>query len=152
MRFNTKEDIEAPIEFVFAQVADVDAHERSAMRRGIEARRQGALVAKGTKWHVKFDFRGKPRTADIELTIFDQPTLVEFNFESGGVAGVSRMELVPLSPNRTRMMVQIDLTPKTLAARLLVQSLKLAKANITKKFKTRVADLCEDIEKRHVTA
>ena len=56
------------------------------------------------------------------------------------------MELLALSRNRTRLSVTIDLTPKSLSARLLLQSLKLAKNNLTRKFKLRVSEFAEVIE------
>jgi hypothetical protein len=62
---------------------------------------------------------------------------------------VSKVELVPLSPTRTRLMVETVLSPKTLAARLLVQSLKLAKSSLTQRYKSRIAALSEEIEESY---
>ena len=59
------------------------------------------------------------------------------------------MQLTPLSPKRTRLGVEVDLKPKTLSARLLVQSLKLAKSNLTKRFKLKVADYAKTMETRY---
>jgi len=59
---------------------------------------------------------------------------------------MSTIELVALSLNRTRISIEIDLTPQGLSARLLLQSLKLAKTNLSRKFKLRVAEFAEDVE------
>ncbi len=54
-----------------------------------------------------------------------------------------------LSRSRTRIMVALELKPQNLSARLLVQSLKLAKNSLTKKFKKRVGDYAKDMEDRY---
>ncbi|MDG1354009.1 MAG: hypothetical protein P8P70_12775 [Sulfitobacter sp.] len=59
------------------------------------------------------------------------------------------IELVALSKSRTRLMVSFDIKPLNLSARLLVQSLKLAKTSLTKKFKLRVAEFAKTLEDRH---
>ena len=58
-------------------------------------------------------------------------------------------DLIALSQSRTRVMVTITVKAKTLTSRLLVQSLKLAKTKLTKRFKARVLDYAEDIEDRY---
>jgi hypothetical protein len=58
--------------------------------------------------------------------------------------------LVPLSPNRTRVNLVLKMSPKTLSARLLVQSFKLARSSINKRFKARMAQYAREIENRVV--
>lgn len=148
MRFSTKEDIEAPIAHVYERVTDFRMFERSILRRGIDLRRNddSETFGVGTAWDVNFRYRGKERSAHIEMTRLDAPAHMAAKFESGGIDGQTTLELVPLSPSRTRMMLVVDLSPRTLAARLLLQSLKLAKGNLTHRFKSKVADVAEDIE------
>ena len=59
------------------------------------------------------------------------------------------LDLVALSQQRTRMAIVLNLKPKTLSARLLIQSMKLAKANLTKRFKLKVAAYAKSLEDRH---
>lgn len=148
MRFTTREEIEAPIDHVFGRLSDFAHLERMIMRRGVEVSRDnpGAPVEVGTRWTIGFKFRGKPRSAEIVLAKIQPPIGHLITFESGGIGGESQIELTPLSPTRTRLMVRLELTPQTLAARLLLQSIKLAKTNLNQRFKTRIADLAEDIE------
>ena len=46
------------------------------------------------------------------------------------------------------MAVALDMKPLNLSARLLIQSLKLAKSSLTKKFKDRVADYAKNLGER----
>ena len=151
MQFASKEDIEAPIEEVFDMLCEFESFERSAIRRGVEVRRVSDSVTPraGLEWRAKFDLRGKPRELDLQLAEFDRPNAMKFDAKSGGLDSVMAIDLVSLSPRRTRISVAIDLKPRTLSARLLVQSLKLAKANLTKRFKLKVAEYAKSLEDRH---
>ncbi|MDF1717797.1 MAG: SRPBCC family protein [Antarcticimicrobium sp.] len=148
MQFSSKEDIDAPIEEVFAAVSDFDGFERSAIRRGIEVRREdeAAAVAPGMAWDAAFDLRGKRRNLRLVLARLAAPEEMQVESESTGLTGVMTVELVALSPQRTRMAIVLNLAPKTLSARLFLQSLKLAKTSLTKRFKLKVAEFAKSIE------
>lgn len=146
MKFSTKEDIEAPLDHVFQHVCDFAGFERALVVRGAEISRVLDPVQAGTTWNAGFQFRGKKRTAEAKLSWIDPERGYEIGFESGGITGNSVLELVPLAPSRTRLMVELNLSPKTLAARLLLQSVRLSKNNLTHRFKTRIAHFAEDVE------
>ncbi|TDE36255.1 SRPBCC family protein [Antarcticimicrobium sediminis] len=150
MQFSSKEDIDAPIEAVFAAISDFEMFERSVIRRGIEVERvdDTAAVAPGLAWNAAFDLRGKRRKLHLTLSRFESPEGVEFESESAGLTGLMSVDLVALSPRRTRMAITLNLAPKTLSARLFLQSLKLAKGNLTKRFKLKVADFAKSVEDR----
>jgi hypothetical protein len=150
MKFSTREDIEAPIDYVFAQVSDFAAFERRAMRQGAEvARRDGGAIVQGAVWDIGFQFRGRDRKVAATLTQLDGPNAMSINSASDGLNAATEVELVALSQSRTRVLVSFDLRAKTLTARLLLQSLKLAKTKMTKRFNARVLDFAEDIEDRY---
>lgn len=150
MKFSTREDIEAPVDYVFAQVSDFAAFERRAMRQGADVtRREDGPIAQGAIWDVSFQFRGRDRRVLAELTQLDVPTLLSIDSASDGLNAVTQVELIALSQTRTRVLVSFDLRAKTLTARLLLQSLKLAKTKMTKRFNARVLDYAEDIEDRY---
>ena len=52
MKFSTREDIEAPIEHVWAQISNFDAFERQALRRGAEIARSDSQGAPGLTWRA----------------------------------------------------------------------------------------------------
>jgi len=151
MKFTSKEDIEAPIEQVFSMLSEFETFERSAIRRGVEVIRTDTnpSPAVGFAWNAKFELRGKLRDLNINLVTYDHPTAMCFESDSQGLDGVVTVDLMALSPRRTRMSVSVDLSPKTLSARLLVQSLKLAKSNLNKRFKLKVAKYAKNMEDRH---
>ena len=151
MKFTAKEDIDAPIDAVFRMVSDFDTFERSAMRRGAEVQRVDQLSRKavGMEWEATFQMRGKRRQMRLRLGEYEPDTRVGAELRSPGFTGVFVVDLLSLSRTRTRMSVELDVKPLTLPARLLVQSLRLAKSNLTKRFKLRVAEYSKDMEERH---
>jgi len=151
MKYSTREDIEAPIEVVFAALSDFETFERSAMRRGAEVVRREARHGRETVpgWEIAFPFRGKRRELTAALVEFEGPTRLRLDSESSGLNGQLAIDLVALSRNRTRLGVQLELRPRTLSARLMLQSLKLAKANLTRRFRLRVANFATSVEDAH---
>lgn len=149
MKFSTKEDIEAPIDQVFQMVTDFDNLERQAMRRGADIRRtDDGPKGEGMSWRAAFQFRGKMRDVDIKITRFEAPHVVVADSTSGGLDARCVVELVALSRRRTRMSFDMELIPNTLSSRLLVQSLKLARGRMTKRFHLRMAEYAKDLEDR----
>lgn len=151
MQFTSKENIEVPIDQVFEMLTEFDRHERSAMRRGAEVTRTDKLTEPGVgaRWDVNFDFRGKPREVHLEVVEFDKPYEMTLQTEMQGFDSTINLQLVALSKTLTRLNVTADLSPKTLSARLMVQSLKLAKSNVGKRFDTRLAAHARDMEDRY---
>jgi hypothetical protein len=150
MKFSSREDIEAPIEEVFLALCDFEGFERQAMRRGAEVQRTDTLGAPGVgmSWNASFTMRGRLRKLKLELIRYDVPNEMVFAATSPNMDGLFSVELMALSRSRTRMAIALELTPLNLSARLLVQSLKLAKNSLTKRFKLRVADYAKSLEER----
>ncbi len=151
MKFSAREDVEAPINYVFEQLTDFQTFERSALRRGAEVQRVDSRKSNGVgmAWDVSFKLRGKMRDLQMELTNLDAPNGFVLSSRSPAMGGDMVVDLVPLSRNRTRMSMDIDLRPKNLSSRLLVQSLKLARSNLTSRYKLRIAGFARDLEDRY---
>ena len=150
MKFSTREDIEVPIAYAFGQVSDFASFERRALRNGADVvRRDAGSVCAGSAWDIAFEFRGRNRQVVAELASFmpHESMVVESN--SDGLLAVTAIDLVALSQTRTRILVSFDMRAKSLTARLLLQSLRLAKAKLTKRFTMRVKDYSEEIEDRY---
>lgn len=151
MKFSTKEDIEAPIDAVFDMLCEFDTFERAAMRRGAEVQRVDTLVTPGAgmQWEAAFNMRGKRREVKVEMMSLEKPSEMRLETVSPGLVGDMSFELMSLSRGRTRVLAVLEIKPKSLSARLLVQSLKLAKTSLTKKYKTRIADYARNMEDRY---
>ena len=152
MKFSTKEDIGAPINAVFEMLCDFEGFERPAMRRGAEVQRVDNLTAPdvGMMWNAVFEMRGKRRELQIEMVTFDRPNDIIIESTSPGLISQMSFELMALSRSRTRINVELEVKPLTLSARLLVQSMKLSKASLMRKYKLRVGEYAKGMEERYV--
>ncbi|MBJ6372373.1 SRPBCC family protein [Sedimentitalea arenosa] len=151
MQFSTREDIDAPIDAVFAMVSDARRFERSAIRRGADVARtrgEGAPTI-GSTWRVRFPMRGKHRNLEVVVIDCEPPNAMTFSGVSQGIDGRLTLDLIALSPHRTRMALVVNMAPKSIAARLFLQSLKLAKTTLTKRYKLRIAEFARTLERRY---
>lgn len=151
MKFVTKEDIDCPIAHVFAQAADFAGFERQALRRGANVRRtdQKPQFGLGSGWDVIFKFRGKDRQMHAVVTGWDPPNGYTVQSTSAGIQGTVLVELVALSRSRTRLSLSIELVPNTIGARIMVQSLRLARGTMQRRLDLRMADYASDIVERY---
>ncbi|MBZ0129357.1 MAG: SRPBCC family protein [Rhodobacteraceae bacterium] len=154
MIFTTKTDIAANLNAVFAQFADFEMFERYGLRSGAEITRTDDLATpgKGMIWNVRMPYRGKTRRINVELVDYDPPNSLDFCADADGFDAVIKVELVPLSGRQTRATVALDITAKTLAAKLVLQSARLTKSALNKRFRQRLNRFGKSIEERVRTA
>lgn len=148
MKLSAREDIEAPVEAVFAAVTDIAAIERQALRRGFDVTRLDGAgpVGEGSRWSVAFDYRGRRRTTTTEITRWEPGHLVLFQTRGEGVQGVGEIDLTRLARSRTRLHIAIDIRPETFRARLVLQTIKLARSELARRLKDKLAALARRIE------
>lgn len=150
MKLTAKYDIEASVGFVYQELADFDAWERMAMRRGSEVTRTDRMLrfGPGMEWQVNFTFRNKARSARIQLVESTPDSHLRIAAQSVLADLDLVIDLMDLAPTRTRIEVKSDIKPKTLAARLYIQSLRLARKKVEKTYSHRVASLAVELEDR----
>ncbi|WP_397542532.1 SRPBCC family protein [Roseovarius salis] len=151
MEFCRTVDVEAPSDFVFSQMADFNAIERAAMRRGAEVQRIDKLTrtGPGMAWDVSFEFRGKTRELRLELVEYDPPNGMSFDYRSPSLSGRMTLELVALSRNSTRVRMDVTAKAETLTGKLMLQSVKLARKTVNSRAKARMATYAAEIERRY---
>lgn len=149
MKFSKSEDVQLDQDALFAKVSNFRMFERLVIRRGVEISRVAGTPedAVGMAWDSQFDFRGKKRQARIEIIEFDAPNLVKFLAQSASMNIRFEVDLTALSAKRTRMSVTSVLEPQTLSARLLVQSMKLGRSKMNKRYAQRVRQFATELER-----
>ncbi|MBL4751633.1 MAG: SRPBCC family protein [Amylibacter sp.] len=147
MDFESKQDIKASADHVFAQLADFDFYESYAMRVGAQVERQDNFTQPqaGMRWNVKGHFRGKDRTVELTLDSYRPSDTISYICKAKSLDAVVKFDVIPLSHTETRLRAIVTVQAKGLSARIALQSAKLAKKTLDRKFDTRMRDFANKI-------
>ena len=146
MKFVAKEDVALPQQVLFDLMAEFQMFERVAIRRGVEITRSGSMASSdGLKWDCTFEFRGRDRMACVHLDEFSAPEKMAFLITNPALDNRVEITVSALSKKQSRFQVSTVLEPKTLTARLLIQSMKLARSKYNKRFQKRVAEVANEL-------
>lgn len=151
MKLSAKTDIEAPIELVYQTLADHASWEREALRRGVEVTRPAGmpLDGVGAGWRVRVPFRGKLRRILLQIDALSPDARMVIGLDGQSIAGSAVVDLAVLSPRRTRLRLQLELTSKTLTSRFFLNTLRLAKGRVQARLQLRLAQFAARVEERH---
>lgn len=147
MKFSTRIDTDLPADALFDIVSDFNRIERMLMHRGTRMVRIDPAQEPGTGigWHIGFDWRGRPREMRLEVTRFDRPEVVGMTGESEAFDTDIRMTVVALSLTRSRLIFETDIRPRNMRARLMLQTAKLGKPQLDRKFERRISDFLSEM-------
>ena len=147
MKINGKHDVDAPLGFVARVLVDFQGWERAALRRGLDVRRTDghAEPGPGAAWTVRFSYRGKPRVIDLEVIEIDATGRIVVAFTGTSAQGTATLVPLAMSVQRTRISASLDVQPRTLSARLLFQSMRLARQRVVQRFEQRLAQVGSEV-------
>ena len=92
-----------------------------------------------------FEYRGRDRRATVQLSEFSAPERMLFLVTNSALNTRLDITISALSKTQSRFQVTAVLEPKSLTARLLVQSMKLARSKYNKRFQKRVAEVASEL-------
>ena len=149
MKFSTRQDIDVPAHRVFSRATEYARFERLIQRRGIALRRISdcSETGAGPAWAAELTYRGHSRAVDAAMYAVEPNQHLAVKGATSGVDFVLTMDIVELSLTKSRMIFGLDLRPATLPARLMVQSLRLNKATLDRKFAERVSKFVQLVQK-----
>lgn len=147
MKFSTRHDVDMPAADLFAMLSDFDRLERILISRGAELHRIDPAEEPGIGigWNAAFDWRGQRRELRMRVTQFERP-------EKLSVAGVSSafdlsvdMTVLALSLAKSRLIFELDVRPRNMRARLILQTAKLGKGQLDRKFERRIGTFIDEL-------
>ncbi|WP_168771164.1 SRPBCC family protein [Palleronia sediminis] len=147
MKFSTRKDIAASPAAAFAVISDFDTIADQARAQGATVERLDAATTPATgHWKIGFDFRGKRRVSESRITTYDPPQQLALRSRIEGLVVLLNIEILEVAPDKSRLFYVVELKPETMRAGLVVQSMKLARGTIEKRFEKRIGKLTARIE------
>lgn len=103
------------------------------------------LTGLGQCWSATFKFRNPLRQAEVDVIGFNPPKTPVFQSVIRGLASEVMISFTALPNGQTRLTFDLDLLPKSLSARIFVQSLKVVRDKIDARFAAGVGAFVQDI-------
>lgn len=145
MRVETTTTIPAAPEAVFDKLTDMGwISSLLSARNVVLTQTAGDGVAAGSAWTANFTARGAARTITVDVSRCDAPSALTASGEGGAIKAQVEITLSP-EGNGTSAHFALEAEGKTLQGRLLVQSAKLARGRIEKRFAKGVDKLAAQI-------
>jgi hypothetical protein len=141
MKFKVSEDVDAPQAMVWARFTDFSGFEDDARKRGATLTRVGNWTdtALNVEWRGEVIIRGKSRPITAKVTQHVPQEFCVIESRIGGMMCHHEMSFMPISAAVTRVGLVLDLSANTLTARLLLQTLKLARGRVLQKLQGMLA-------------
>lgn len=149
MKFSASQDIALPASAVFSKITDFEAFERLALRRDVAVNRRDRLpqAGVGSSWEIDFIYRGKPRNLLLEVAEMRPDGLLAMIGRIGGFDLNVSMATQDTGPGRSRLAVEMDVKPRSLSARFLLNSIRFGKRGLERRFARRIADFGRALER-----
>ena len=140
MNFETREDVDIPRDFAFSRFADFTRYEKSVRQYGADIRRVNGFteIAEGCSWRGSAIVRGKARGVEATITRLNHPEHAQMKTTVGGMTVDVDLFFEELGPEKTRVRATAQLKATTLAARLILQTIKLGRRQIQGKIDSRI--------------
>ncbi|MDO6668603.1 SRPBCC family protein [Paracoccus sp. 1_MG-2023] len=142
MKFSTRIDRHVPAEQLFDAIGDFDALERTLISRGASVMRIDPAKDPGTAkgWQIGFDWRGRPRMMKLVVTRYDRPEALAMQGRSDALDLTVNATVVALNRAKSRLIFELEVRPRNMKARLMLQTAKLGKAQLDKRFERRIGE------------
>lgn len=151
MKFSTRCDLDAPAADTFDRVSNFSRIEQMLLRRGVSIQRadpaQPAGVGMG--WVLGFDWRARARELRLEVTRLDHPEHVGLTGLSDAFDIAIDMTVVALGRVRSRLIFETEIRPRNMRARLMLQTAKLGKGQLDRRFAQRIDRFVAELQPAH---
>lgn len=145
MKFSTRMDTDLVATELFAAISNFDRFGQIIRRRRAQVEVLDPALTGSLAWDLGFDLRGRRREFRFALSRHDPDEALRLT----GVSELFNIEIdlmvVALTRSRSRLICRADVRPRTMKARLVIQTAKLGKAQLDERFAREVAGMLNDL-------
>ncbi|NDU99619.1 SRPBCC family protein [Pseudoroseicyclus tamaricis] len=147
MELSAEAEIAAPIDWSFDRFADFEAFARMGRKRGARVERidPGAPIGPGSGWDVAFEMRGRERMLKPRMTEWAPPGGFALVSDSEGLILTVRTTFSALGPERTRVRLEVEAEGKSMAAKLMLQPMRLGRGKLEGRLQDRLTGYCAEL-------
>ena len=144
MQFSHRIDKDLPADTLFDAASDFNRIERMLLRRGVSVTRVGEVADAAQAWDIAFDWRGQRREVRLVLVQFDRPEKMVLTGRSDPFDLKINLSVVALSRQKSRLSFVMEAKPRNMRARLTIQTAKLGRAQLNRKFAKKISSFVDD--------
>ena len=150
MKFSLRQDTRLTADELFDAISDFPRMERMLVRRGADIRRLDPAHEPGVGmgWDMAFDYRGKRREVRLDLARFDRPEKIALAGHTEALDIGIDMTVIALTRAKSRLIFELTVKPRNMRARLMLQTAKLGKAQLDRRFADKVGKFLSDLTER----
>jgi len=147
MKFSTRIDTDLPADRLFDEIANFNTLERMMIGRGASVTRidPSQEPGCGIGWNIGFDWRGKPRRLRLDVTRYDRPEQLTLAGRSDALDLSVVASGVALSRVRSRLILETEIRPRNMKARLMLQTAKLGKSQLDRRYERRIVEFVDQM-------
>ncbi len=148
MIFVAQDEVHVPQDYAFSHFSDFISYEATALSYGADIRRVDGFqqVSQGVAWRGTVPIRGKTVGVEAKVTNFDPSRQSQMVTQAGGMTVTVDLSFEEMEPEKTRVTARAELRANTLAARLIVQSVRLARGSLQRRIDSKLVALGSKFE------
>ncbi len=144
MQFKHKQIIDTPVDYAFTRASDFARFEKQSSDKGFGFKRHGhAKIEIGTQWNITLPFRGRRRKFMAELCEFIPPRVISYKSTSMKYQAALSLTFTPISAQKCRMDMLMVAQARSLGARMLFGSIRLARRRINKRLRREMQEMAD---------
>lgn len=142
LELSAHEQAQMPVEELFARASRFGNFARQARSNGTRVRRlEPGNSEHGPRWEVHYSLGGTERRFILELVQRRAPECLRFAIHSDAIEGELTLTLNAINAARSGVEARLTARPITTKARIVLQSMRLTRASLNKRFAKRIRAL-----------